>query len=113
MPIGANRDLARLGCFQHLVEHPNRERSPANSCGGDCEGLSCRAHCAALRLPRSTMAAQPGGSLERILTENVPVRDVLTFPPQPVTSPLAIEASSSSFTGIDFAPGFFAGGPVE
>jgi hypothetical protein len=52
-------------------------------------------------------------SLKRILTENVPVRDVLEFSPQQIASPLAIEASSSSFTAIDFVPGSFAGGPVE
>ena len=52
-------------------------------------------------------------SLARILTENVPVRDVLAFPPQQITSPLAIEASNSSFTAIDFAPGIFVGGPVK
>ena len=33
-----------------------------------------------------------------------PVQDVLAFPPQPITSPLAIEAADSSFTGIDFVP---------
>jgi hypothetical protein len=52
-------------------------------------------------------------SLQRILTENVPVRDVLAFPPQPITAPLAIEAASSSFTGIDFAPKSFVRGPVQ
>jgi len=52
-------------------------------------------------------------SLQQILTEAAPVRDVLAFPPQPITSPLAIEAADSSFTGIDFAPKSFVGGPVE
>jgi hypothetical protein len=52
-------------------------------------------------------------SLVAILTEDVPIRDVLAFPPQPITSPLAIEAADSSFTGIDFAPKSFVGGPVE
>jgi hypothetical protein len=42
-----------------------------------------------------------------------PVQDVLAFPPQPITSPLAIEAADSSFTGIDFVPDSFARGPVE
>src|SRR5947207_508174 len=51
-------------------------------------------------------------SLALILSEDVPVRDVLAFPPQVITSPLAIEAADSSFTGIDFAPKTFAGGPV-
>ena len=52
-------------------------------------------------------------SLARILTEDVSIRDVLAFPPQPITSPLAIEAADSSFTGIAFAPNSFTGGPVE
>ena len=42
-----------------------------------------------------------------------PVQDVLAFPPQPITSPLAIEAANSSFTGIDFVPDSFAQGPVQ
>jgi glucose/arabinose dehydrogenase len=52
-------------------------------------------------------------SLARILAENVPIRDVLAFPPQPITSPLAIEAADSSFTGIDFVPDSFVRGPVQ
>jgi hypothetical protein len=51
-------------------------------------------------------------SLTAILTEDVPIRDVLAHPPQPVTAPLAIEAADSSFTGIDFVPGAFVGGPL-
>ena len=44
---------------------------------------------------------------------DIPIRDVLAFPPQPITSPLAIEAANSSFTGIDFVPNSFALGPVQ
>jgi len=51
-------------------------------------------------------------SLATILKEDVPIPDVLAFPPQTITSPLAIEAADSSFTGIDFAPKSFVGGPV-
>jgi hypothetical protein len=51
-------------------------------------------------------------SLAQILTEDVPIRDVLAGPPQPITSPLALEAADSSFTGIDFAPRSFVGGPL-
>ena len=51
-------------------------------------------------------------SLAQILTEDVAIRDVLAFPPQPITSPLAIEAADSSFTGIDFVPNSFVGGPI-
>jgi hypothetical protein len=54
-------------------------------------------------------------SLAKILTEDIPIRDVLAFPPQPITSPVATEAADSSITGIDFAPDSFARGrgPVE
>jgi hypothetical protein len=44
---------------------------------------------------------------------DIPIRNVLAFPPQPITSPLAIEAADSSFTGIDFVPDSFAQGPVK
>ncbi len=47
------------------------------------------------------------------MKEDVPIRDVLAGPPQPITSPLAIEAADSSFTGIDFVPDAFVGGPVQ
>jgi len=52
-------------------------------------------------------------SLNQILTEDVPIRDVLDHPPQQITSPLALEAADSSFTGIDFVPDSFARGPVS
>jgi hypothetical protein len=48
-----------------------------------------------------------------VLKEDVPIADVLAFPPQPITSPLALEAADSSFTGIDFVPNSFAVGPVR
>ncbi len=52
-------------------------------------------------------------SLAQIEKEDVPIRDVLAFPPQPITSPLAIEAADSSFTGIDFVPDSFVAGPLR
>jgi hypothetical protein len=52
-------------------------------------------------------------SLQLILTEDVPLRNVLAAPPQPITSPLATEAADSSFTGIDFVPDSFARGIVD
>jgi hypothetical protein len=52
-------------------------------------------------------------SLAQILTEDVPIRDVLAFAPQRITSPIAIEAADSSFTGIDFVPDAFVTGPVK
>ncbi len=44
---------------------------------------------------------------------DIPIKDVLAFPPQQITSPLAIEAADSSFTGIDFVPNAFVHGPVH
>jgi hypothetical protein len=52
-------------------------------------------------------------SLNQILTEDVPIRNVLSSPPQQITAPLAIEAADSSFTGIDFVPNTFVRGPVQ
>src|SRR3989442_6669272 len=52
-------------------------------------------------------------SLALIEKEDVPIRDVLAFPPQPITSPLAIEAADSSFTGIEFVPDSFVAGPLR
>ncbi len=44
---------------------------------------------------------------------DIPIADVLAFPPQQITGPLAIEAANSSFTGIDFVPDAFVTGPVQ
>jgi hypothetical protein len=52
-------------------------------------------------------------SLNKILTEDVPIRDVLAGPPQQITAPLALEGADSSLTGIDFVPDAFVGGPVQ
>jgi hypothetical protein len=52
-------------------------------------------------------------SLAQILAEDVPIRNVLDHPPQPITSPLFLEAADSSFTGIDFVPNSWAFGPVQ
>jgi glucose/arabinose dehydrogenase len=52
-------------------------------------------------------------SLKAILTEDVPIHDVLAFPPAPIVAPLALEAADSSFSGIDFVPHSFVTGPVE
>jgi hypothetical protein len=43
---------------------------------------------------------------------DVPIANVLAFPPAPIVAPIGIEAADSSFTGIDFAPKSFVGGPV-
>lgn len=53
------------------------------------------------------------GCIPIVLSKDVPVQDVLAFPPQEITSPLAIEAADSSFTGIDFVPDAFVAGPVQ
>jgi hypothetical protein len=52
-------------------------------------------------------------SLANILKFDVPVADVLAFPPAPIVAPLALEAADSSFTGIDFVPRSFVGGSVQ
>jgi glucose/arabinose dehydrogenase len=52
-------------------------------------------------------------SLGNILKFDVPIADVLAFPPAPIVAPIAIEAADSSFTGIDFVPKSFVGGPVQ
>jgi glucose/arabinose dehydrogenase len=52
-------------------------------------------------------------SLAQIFAADVPIRNVLDHPPQPITSPIALEAPDSSFTGIDFAPKSFVDGPVQ
>lgn len=52
-------------------------------------------------------------SLAQILKEDVPIRDVLASPPQPITAPIGLEAADSSFTGIDFVPDSFVGGVVQ
>src|SRR5438270_614333 len=44
---------------------------------------------------------------------DIPIRDVLAAPPQQITGPLANEGADSSYTGIDFVPDAFVGGPVQ
>jgi hypothetical protein len=43
----------------------------------------------------------------------IPIPDVLAGPPQQITGPLANEGADSSFTGVDFVPDAFVGGPVR
>ena len=52
-------------------------------------------------------------SLANILKFDVPIADVLAFPPAPIVAPLALEAADSSITGIDFVPDSFATGSVQ
>src|SRR5438128_6605331 len=42
-----------------------------------------------------------------------PVQRVLKFPPQPITVPLALEASDVAIVGLDFVPDSFVHGPVK
>src|SRR5215469_1138862 len=51
-------------------------------------------------------------SLADILKFDVPIANVLAFRPAPIVAPLALEAADSSYTGIDFVPDSFVGGPV-
>jgi len=53
------------------------------------------------------------GFAPKRLKFDIPIADVLAFPPAPIVAPLAIEAADSSFTGIDFVPKSFVGGPVQ
>jgi len=52
-------------------------------------------------------------SLQRILTEDRPVKTVLAFPPQPITAPIALEPADVAAVGLDFVPGSFVGGVVK
>ena len=63
--------------------------------------------------PADTPSGCTPASLAQILSEDVPIRDVLARPPQSITSPLALEAADSSFTAIDFVAKAFAGGIVR
>jgi hypothetical protein len=64
-------------------------------------------------IPPNPPVACTAASLANIQKFDVPVANVLAFPPQPITSPLAIEGADSSFTGIDFVPDVFVKGPVS
>ena len=74
---------------------------PANNPPSGCTPASLQ------RIVGNPLASPP------IPGEQVPIRNVLAFPPQPITAPLATEAADSSFTGIDFVPNSFAVGPVQ
>ncbi len=52
-------------------------------------------------------------SLNQILTNDVPVKHLLAFPPQPITSPLALEPADVAVVGTDFVPKAFAVGVVQ
>jgi len=52
-------------------------------------------------------------SLAKILSEDLPIRNVLDHPPQPITAPLFLEAADSSFTGVDFVPDSFVSSRVQ
>ena len=99
--------------------------APLTITGGRIATVSCRADQAVFNPvggpgddlcvpdPTNPPSMCTPASLDNILSKDVPIRNVLAFPPQPITSPLAIEAADSSFTGIDFVPDSFARGPVE
>jgi hypothetical protein len=48
-----------------------------------------------------------------VLANDVPVKAVLAFPPQPITAPLALEPADVAAVGLDFVPNSFVGGPVR
>jgi glucose/arabinose dehydrogenase len=51
--------------------------------------------------------------IARILAEDVPVKHVFAFPPQPPIAPLAIEPSDVAAVGLDFVPRSFVHGVVK
>jgi hypothetical protein len=57
--------------------------------------------------------SQPTCLANLIAANAIPIRDVLAFPPQQITEPLANEGADSSFTGIDFVPDAFVIDPVR
>src|SRR3984893_610114 len=74
------------------------------------EGSSCLA-----RPAKSRASGIDGLSLVSNLqaANAIPIRDVLAFPPQQITGPLAIDGADASFTGIDFVPDAFVRDPVR
>src|SRR5436309_11021546 len=52
-------------------------------------------------------------SLARIFAKDRPVKPLFAFPPQPITSPLALEPADVAIVGLDFVPDSFVGGPVK
>src|SRR6266566_6635432 len=52
-------------------------------------------------------------SLANILSKDIPVKHLLAFPPQPITTPLAIEPADVALVGVDFVPKTFAVGVVK
>lgn len=48
-----------------------------------------------------------------VLANDVPVKPVLAFPPQPITAPLALEPANVAVVGLDFVPDSFVTGPVR
>jgi hypothetical protein len=63
--------------------------------------------------PDKSAEQMPAASLALILSEDLPIKDVLAKPPQDITSPIPTEAAASSFTGDDFVPESFVWSPVE
>jgi hypothetical protein len=48
-----------------------------------------------------------------VVANDVPVKPVLAFPPQPITAPLALEPANVAAVGLDFVPDSFVAGPVR
>ena len=68
----------------------------------------------ALRRPLPVPPNSPfPACISDVLAKDVPIANVLALPPQTITAPLAIDGADSSFTGIDFVPDAFVGGPVR
>src|SRR5256884_535047 len=51
--------------------------------------------------------------IARVKAENIPVRHVFAFPPQPPVAPLALQPADVAAVGLDFAPRSFVHGVVK
>jgi hypothetical protein len=78
-------------------------QSVFNPIGGPADDL-----CGPPAMPVFNLAACAAA----IKAKDVPVRHVLAYPPQPPTTPLALEPPDSSMAGIDFVPNSFVHGNV-
>ena len=48
-----------------------------------------------------------------VVANDVPVKSVLAFPPQPITAPIALEPADVAAVGLDFVPNSFVTGVVK
>jgi len=71
--------------------------------------------------PADDLCQPPAGSFppasacnpQLFLPPNTPVGNILAFPPQPISAPLALEPADVAAVGLDFVPKAFVGGVVK